>query len=299
LKLPNPACVVVKIRWHSFCNFTFDCFLEGKLSMLRRLASAAAFVFATSSVFATGNPPPPPVCLPPTVCVAPAYSYTWDGTGVGTGGYGTSIKSFSTSYATSSGRDLLSMDVSYANNTPLGDDGFWFVLNAGGNPKGIVNELPIFFGDLKNNKITAYVYDGQNGPNSWSTQPYLKSFNNAFTISGSSFHFNLDVTSLNSLNLGGNWKGISFAQDLGIWYHPIATAGFTYDRNGKITALTASNTGWFDSGLVHTTAKCGAGFTLNAAGQCCPTTQVPEPGSLGLLGLGIAGLGFGFRRRQA
>jgi PEP-CTERM motif len=260
--------------------------------MFRRFVATAAVLVASTSAFAT--------CAPPTVCVAPTYAYSWDGTGVGTGGYGTSITKWNTSYATSSGRDLLGMDVAYANHTPLGDDGFWFVLNAGGNPKGIVNELPIFFGDLKNNKITAYVYDGQNGPGSWATQPYLKSYNNAFTISGSSFSFNIDVTSLNSLNLGGNWKGVNFAQELGVWYHPIATAGFTYDQAGKkITNLTATNSGWFDSGSVKTSAKCGAGFFIDASGKCCPiTTQVPEPGSLGLLGLGVAGLGYALRRRQ-
>lgn len=262
--------------------------------MLRRLAATTLFTLAATPALAT-NP-----CTSPAACNSPTYSYAWDGTGVGTGGYGTSITGWNTSYATNTGRNILSMDVAYANNTPLADDGFWFVLNAGGNPKGIQNELPIFFGDLKNNRITAYVYDGQNSPGSWSTQPYLKTYDNAFNISGSSFSFSLDVTSLNSLNLGGNWQGINFANDLGIWYHPIATASFSYDHFGKITKLDAIDAGWFDSGVVRTTAKCQAGFALTASGLCNPTTTtVPEPGSLALLGLGMTGMGIAFRRRKA
>jgi PEP-CTERM motif len=252
--------------------------------MLKTFVALTGLALASSAVAATD----------------PIYTYSYNGTGIPAGGYGTNISSWTASYDSSGARDLLSLSVSMGHQD-VTNDGFWFVLNAGGNPKGIANELPIFFGDIANNRVTAYVYDGANAASSWSTQRFLGSFANAFTTSGSNFNFTLDVTNLNALNLGANWKGAGFSNDIGIWYHPFDAAQISYNNMGKISALGFGNSGYFDTGAMHTTKSCRAGSTLTSAGLCATgnTTNVPEPGSLAILGLGFIGVGYATRRRRA
>jgi hypothetical protein len=230
----------------------------------------------------------------------PIYTYSYNGTGIPAGGYGTNISSWRASYDSSGARDLLSLSVSMGHQD-VSNDGFWFVLNAGGNPVGTPNELPIFFGDIANNRITAYVYDGQNASSSWSTQRFLGSFANAFTTSGSNFNFTLDVTTINSLNLGVNWRGAGFSDEIGIWYHPFDAAQISYNNYGQISAFRSGASGYFDTGALRTTRSCPAGSSLTPAGRCATgnTSNVPEPGSLAILGLGFIGVGYATRRRRA
>ncbi len=215
-----------------------------------------------------------------------------------TAGYGTEISKWSAAYDVTSGTPQLSLDVAMGTNT-VSDDGFWMVVNNGGNPKGIVDQLAILYGDLKNNKITAYKYDGGNSPNSYvDASAYLMTFDVPFKFqSTTEYSFNLDVSALNSINLP-NWKGAQFGDTAGIWFHNTRQEHATY--NGNLLTSFSQNDGWMDTDHTPTVAFCADGKPRSGSGCKCsdPGTPVPEPGSLGMLGMAFAALGVAMRRRK-
>lgn len=216
-------------------------------------------------------------CALLTSVSANATTFTVNGIQPGSaGGYGTSITKWLASYTDTAGAQRLTLDVAIGSEL-VSDDGFWLVLNNGGNPKNISDQLVILYGDVKTNRITAYNYNGQNSPSSYQTNSrYLATFNNAFTLLNShEYTFDINVTALNNINLP-NWKGIQFTDSAGIWFHASRNENATY--NGNLITFYSGDDGYLDTD--HT-----------------PTTRTPEPGSLALLGLGLAVIGW--RKRRA
>ena len=163
-------------------------------------------------------------------------------------------------------------------------DGFWLVTSAGPDPKGIVNELPIFYfdGSGATPTLSVFNYNGQNNSNSWQNPGQLIA---KFTGSAVSkinvdantrtFKFNIPGAAINSFvpptGDPTQWDGLKFGSKLGLWYHPVDDLTTNYSNNGTLNRFDYSTQGWVD----------GSNYT---------TEIVPEPATMLALAAGIAAM---------
>ena len=193
--------------------------------------------------------------------------------------------------------------------------GFWLVINNGPNPKDHPGELAIFYldasrlydADTLNNPVylTAYGYNGVNGPNSWQdgnpvapgnqagdlikgineAGTWISSLSVADSAGGRQFSFSVDAKDI----IGHTplypdavdpWYGTGFDSKLGVWFHPVTSLTTSYGSGrGGLTSATFGTSGWLD----------GSNFNTSK--------NVPAPGAAALVGLG--GLLAAKRRRRA
>lgn len=196
-------------------------------------------------------------------------------------------------------------------------NGFWLVLNGGGepndasNPKGRENEIAILYGDHQTGRLTAYVYNGQNNPSSASThgayiQSFTTEFDTQYTNGGGSndgmvkFNFKISLDTINDpTGKPAGWRGIEYGNEVGIWYHPFyaKNGAITYNADGSINNFSTKYSGWYDTSGTDTTMTCTPGSGEPGCGGG-GTTTVSEPASLGLMGMGLIGLAM-YRRKKA
>ncbi|RFB06004.1 MULTISPECIES: hypothetical protein [Alphaproteobacteria] len=168
-------------------------------------------------------------------------------------------------------------------------NGGWFVLSPGANPKGIGNELAIFYMDFEGGDLYVYKYDGRSGsssfgPNSFKRYgSYITTYYDVLNVTGDADGLtieinNLSITELAPGTFGPNWTGASFGEKFGAWIHFTALDEFR-TRRGKIKAYDPGLQSWYDIANRN-------------------TTEVSEPIGFAAAGLLLAGGLVGWRRRQ-
>jgi MYXO-CTERM domain-containing protein len=160
-------------------------------------------------------------------------------------------------------------------------DGYTLAVNNGPNPKGHAGELALIYFDAYNGQNTMLTYrDGS--PASGDQAPdQIFDYNDASILQASVSDFDgkrqmtleLDASLINGHNPAypgpegpGEWTGIGFEEQLGLWMHPLKNLSASYNNENGLSSWSGSQ-GWFD----------GAGYS---------TTTVPAPGAFALLGLG-------------
>ncbi len=181
------------------------------------------------------------------------------------------IKNVSTSYNATTKQFTFSMVVE-----PIAT-GIEFAINGGPNPKGHPGELAFFYidGTSADPVATVYGYNG-NSVHSWqdgsdadgvqSPDKILSSLSNPGAFDNISvttdangnkvFSITMDVTSIQNHNPAygpdGIWTGVEFADEVGIWSHPVSGLETSYGNDGFLTDWDWDNLGWYDSSDMQT-----------------------------------------------
>lgn len=198
-----------------------------------------------------------------------------------------------------------------------GKDGFWLVVSDGPNPKQSATEYAILYGDLANNRITAYTYDGNNGPGSYQTGEYLGTYENPFVDLGNTMpqfgdnltQLALDVSAINGAFNTADWDGVKIGPEAGIWFHQSAGSQFTYGADGSLLDYSFASQMYLDSAFDTSQVFTNLDCSNTAFPEYCVGTEltggsvgssgggdVPAPGGLALLAAGLFGL---YRRKRA
>lgn len=209
----------------------------------------------------------------------PVYSFTDNNAYTG-GPTGDVIDSLSTTW--DADNEIFTWNTTFTDSEI---DSFWLVVNDKDNPKQVdSNELVIMYGDLTEQKVYTYVYNGANNANSYQSSDLLQI--DPLNVVGNSINFTIDATSINAASVAMGsapnadpYRGLVVGpESIGIWFH-VAKGSTVATVDGRIENYAFQQQGWYDR----------ANLAL---------VEVPEPGSMVLMGLGLLGLG-AIRKRRA
>ena len=152
-------------------------------------------------------------------------------------------------------------------------EGFTVAINNGANPKGHEAEMALIYFDASGADpvVSIYAYNGANAQNSWfdgSTQDgvqppdqILNSIANSSLFSNISatvdadgnnvFSFAVDATTIQEhdplYGPDGDWTGVAFDEQIGVWLHPVRGLDAGYDDDGFLEQWSIDGQGWFDT----------------------------------------------------
>ena len=152
-------------------------------------------------------------------------------------------------------------------------EGFTVAINNGPNPKGHGGEMALIYFDASGAQpvVSVYAYNGLNTQTSWmdgsaaggtqAPDQILNSIANAGLFSNievidngdgtKTFNLAMDATTIQNFDPtygpDGEWSGVSFDNELGIWLHPVTGLDTSYDQDGFLTQWDIHDQGWYDT----------------------------------------------------
>ena len=173
----------------------------------------------------------------------------------------------------------------------LFSDGFYLVVNGGENPTDSDSDFAILYGNLNTGDVSIYDYSPELGTHTFTdSSRFISEAQGAIqvqqTANNQIVNLSLDVSELNNLNRGIDWKGVQFDESLGYWFHPFVSSIYNVNSTGVIELLGFQEIGFVDVGNIPTTPGTSPSTTPGTS----PTSAVPEPSSVALLLVGMAGL---------
>lgn len=244
---------------------------------------------------------------------ATTYRWTWTSAGHTNGAqpgggdlhysnFGGNINTIFTEFDTVTNR--LKYEVEFNESST---NAYWLAMSPGPNPKGYAGELAIFYMDATTSTpvLTAYGYNGVNGDNSYkdgsqlantqapdlilsskTSNSWINSLTSTVAGGKRTLKFDIDATEINNHvplypGPGGvaEWTGAEYGNKMGIWFHQVKNASFTYHSTGNL------------KGGVKTFHYDKQGYLDGSNLQ-----TVPEPATMTALALGLAAIA---RKRRA
>lgn len=198
------------------------------------------------------------------------------------------IKNVSGSYDTDA--QTFSYSTEIGKNRGSSFDGFWLVINGGGGTPGAlgqIGKIGILYFDAHAKDITVYQYtrrgtrsyqDGELIASTRVDDSFVQSLDVTNNGNSQTASFTLDIDGFNTA-LGGDWMGLVFGKQVGIWMSVFDHGKVRYGQDGSIHNWRFCQRGWFDASTIDTVE----------------TETVPTPSAAMA---GIAGLGLLASRRK-
>lgn len=228
------------------------------------------------------------VCAALAACagVASATTYEWTYNGPWGNQAGGALKSVSASFNSNS--NVFEFVTVFDDQVA---DGYTVAFSPGANPKGHSAELALLYfdaNDFNDVHVTAYAYNGVNSASSYfdgspaggtqAPDKIVESFINpiSWILSATAqdigtdreFRLRLNASAIqNHIPIyapSGEWTGLAFGEQLGVWLHPYKNLVATYGQDGFLTNW-RGNEGWLDLNDQNTTPAPGAMAALGLA----------------------------------